>query len=56
MKIRALFITSVNRGDHAADVYKVFDVNDNETVENLVNRCGLSFDEDVIEIKLVKDT
>lgn len=52
--IKCLFITSENRGDHTADIYKLYDIKPNETVEELINRIGLTEGSDSIELKIVQ--
>ena len=51
--IKILFITSEYRGDHAADIYKIYNLIPNETVEDLVKRIGLKDPQDSIELKLI---
>jgi hypothetical protein len=56
MNIKAIFRTSENRGDHAADVNIVFDINDNETIKDFVVRCGMAWPSETIELKIVKES
>lgn len=56
MNIKCLLITSENRGDHAADVYKVYDILPNETVEGLIKRCGMLWPTESIELKIVDES
>lgn len=53
MDIKVLHITSENRGDHTADIYKLYSLLPDETVVGLVERLKLNDLADSIEIKLV---
>ena len=55
MKIKCLFITSEYRGDHSADVYRLYEIEPDETVEKLVKRIGLKELSDSIELKIIQE-
>lgn len=54
MKIAILLRTSENRGDHAADVSIALEQKENETLEQLIDRAGLTCQFDHLEIRLLK--
>lgn len=55
MSIKCLFVTSEYRGDHSADIYKLYDIKPNETIEELIKRVGLKDPSDSIELKIIAE-